>query len=147
MCNMVPELLCVLLGWSTGGGRQGGRDGLQGPNPRARSTGTDTGNHTRCERRTYTGSGLKSLMLFLLREFGCGRPAAPLPPRAAFPSLSALARGWMPHAGTNIGGGTFWGLCRLLTGLSNFDEILELSSTGDNSNVREPLAAITGNPS
>ena len=39
-------------------------------------------------------------------------------------------------AGTNIGGGTFWGLCRLLTGLKDFDEILALSSGGDNSKVR-----------
>lgn len=41
------------------------------------------------------------------------------------------------HAtGTNIGGGTFWGLCKLLTGMDNFDDILSLSSLGDNSNVR-----------
>lgn len=39
-------------------------------------------------------------------------------------------------AGTNIGGGTFWGLCKLLTGMDNFDDILSLSSQGDNSNVR-----------
>lgn len=38
-------------------------------------------------------------------------------------------------AGTNIGGGTFWGLCKLLTGMDNFDDILSLSSQGDNSNV------------
>lgn len=39
------------------------------------------------------------------------------------------------RAGTNIGGGTFWGLCKLLTGMDNFDDILSLSSQGDNSNV------------
>jgi pantothenate kinase len=38
-------------------------------------------------------------------------------------------------AGTNIGGGTFWGLCKLLTGMDSFDDILALSSQGDNSNV------------
>jgi bifunctional damage-control phosphatase, subfamily II, fusion protein len=38
-------------------------------------------------------------------------------------------------SGTNIGGGTFWGLCRLLTGKRDFDEILKLSMEGDNSKV------------
>lgn len=45
--------------------------------------------------------------------------------------LCAVAR-----PGTNIGGGTFWGLCKLLTGMDNFDDILSLSGEGDNSNVR-----------
>jgi pantothenate kinase len=38
-------------------------------------------------------------------------------------------------SGTNIGGGTFWGLCKLLTGRESFDDILQLSTEGDNSNV------------
>lgn len=46
--------------------------------------------------------------------------------------------------GTNIGGGTFWGLCRLLTGLANFDEILELTSHGDNSKVDMLVGDIYG---
>ena len=37
--------------------------------------------------------------------------------------------------GTNIGGGTFWGLCRLLTGLKDFDQMLACSAGGDNSKV------------
>lgn len=41
-----------------------------------------------------------------------------------------------PLAGTNVGGGTFWGLAQLLTGVNDFDEILALSGHGDNSNVR-----------
>jgi type II pantothenate kinase len=44
--------------------------------------------------------------------------------------------GTICDAGTNIGGGTFWGLCKLLTGLEDFDDILSLSCEGDNSNVR-----------
>jgi pantothenate kinase len=32
--------------------------------------------------------------------------------------------------GTAVGGGTFWGLCHLLTGVSDFDEMLELSKEG-----------------
>jgi len=46
------------------------------------------------------------------------------------------------RAGTNIGGGTFWGLCKLLTGMDNFDDILSLSSQGDNSNVGGLCAAV-----
>ena len=39
-------------------------------------------------------------------------------------------------SGSSLGGGTFWGLCRLLTRCSSFDEMLELSSRGNNSKVR-----------
>ncbi|KAF3431253.1 hypothetical protein FNV43_RR25983 [Rhamnella rubrinervis] len=35
-------------------------------------------------------------------------------------------------SGTNVGGGTFWGLGRLLTKCKNFDELLELSHQGNN---------------
>lgn len=38
-------------------------------------------------------------------------------------------------SGSSLGGGTFWGLCQLLTGLKNFDEMLELSMGGDNTTV------------
>lgn len=47
-------------------------------------------------------------------------------------------------SGTNIGGGTFWGLCKLLTGMDNFDDILTLSSQGDNSNVDMLVGDIYG---
>ena len=47
-------------------------------------------------------------------------------------------------SGTNIGGGTFWGLCKLLTGMDNFDDILALSSQGDNSNVDMLVGDIYG---
>lgn len=35
-------------------------------------------------------------------------------------------------SGTNVGGGTFWGLGRLLTKCKSFDELLELSHQGNN---------------
>ncbi|KAF4366130.1 hypothetical protein F8388_014848 [Cannabis sativa] len=35
-------------------------------------------------------------------------------------------------SGTNVGGGTFWGLGRLLTKCESFDELLELSHQGNN---------------
>lgn len=38
-------------------------------------------------------------------------------------------------SGSNLGGGTFWGLCRLLTRCKSFDKMLELSMKGDNSKV------------
>jgi type II pantothenate kinase len=47
-------------------------------------------------------------------------------------------------SGTNIGGGTFWGLCRLLTGLHSFDDILRLSTGGDNSAVDMLVGDIYG---
>ena len=39
-------------------------------------------------------------------------------------------------SGSSLGGGTFWGLCRLLTRVRAFDEMLELSMRGDNSKAR-----------
>ena len=38
-------------------------------------------------------------------------------------------------SGSNLGGGTFWGLCRLLTRCRGFDQMLELSMRGDNAKV------------
>lgn len=39
-------------------------------------------------------------------------------------------------SGSSLGGGTFWGLARLLTGCTTFDQVLELSAAGDYRNVR-----------
>lgn len=47
-------------------------------------------------------------------------------------------------SGTNVGGGTFWGLGRLLTNCTSFDEILELSQRGDNSAVDMLVGDIYG---
>lgn len=47
-------------------------------------------------------------------------------------------------SGTNVGGGTFWGLGRLLTQCKSFDEILELSQGGDNSAVDMLVGDIYG---
>jgi Fumble len=47
-------------------------------------------------------------------------------------------------SGTNIGGGTFSGLCRLLTGVTSFDEMLELSSRGNSANVDMLVGDIYG---
>ena len=42
-------------------------------------------------------------------------------------------------SGSSLGGGTFWGLCRLLTACRSFDEMLELSARGDNAKVSQGL--------
>jgi pantothenate kinase len=38
-------------------------------------------------------------------------------------------------SGTSWGGGTYLGLCNLILGTNNFEELLQLSEQGDNSNL------------
>jgi type II pantothenate kinase len=38
-------------------------------------------------------------------------------------------------SGSSVGGGTYWGLCRLLTRCSNYAEVLEFAESGDTTNV------------
>ncbi|KAJ3694314.1 hypothetical protein LUZ60_009794 [Juncus effusus] len=47
-------------------------------------------------------------------------------------------------SGTNVGGGTYWGLGRLLTQCKSFDELLELSQRGDNSQLDMLVGDIYG---
>ncbi|XP_024385144.1 pantothenate kinase 2 isoform X2 [Physcomitrium patens] len=47
-------------------------------------------------------------------------------------------------SGTNVGGGTFWGLGRLLTKSKSFDELLEISQGGDNSAIDMLVGDIYG---
>ena len=47
-------------------------------------------------------------------------------------------------SGSSLGGGTFWGLARLLTGCTTFDEMLELSAHGDYRNVSGELLGKAG---
>ncbi|KAL0481588.1 type II pantothenate kinase [Acrasis kona] len=47
-------------------------------------------------------------------------------------------------SGSSMGGGTFWGLSKLLTGISSFEEVLELSSQGDNKQVDMLVGDIYG---
>jgi len=47
-------------------------------------------------------------------------------------------------SGTSLGGGTFLGLCCLLTGCSSFEEAIELASKGDNTRVDKLVRDIYG---
>lgn len=47
-------------------------------------------------------------------------------------------------SGTNVGGGTYWGLGQLLTKCKSFDELLELSQRGDNSTIDMLVGDIYG---
>eukprot|EP01133_Synstelium_polycarpum_P012028 gene12028-14069_t len=46
--------------------------------------------------------------------------------------------------GTSLGGGTFWGLCSLLTGVTDFDEMLELTKHGHSNTVDLVVGDIYG---
>jgi type II pantothenate kinase len=47
-------------------------------------------------------------------------------------------------SGTALGGGTLWGLLGLLTDAKDFDQMLALSTTGDNKNVDMLVGDIYG---
>ncbi|KAL2936051.1 Pantothenate kinase 2 [Bienertia sinuspersici] len=47
-------------------------------------------------------------------------------------------------SGTNVGGGTYWGLGKLLTKCKSFDDLLELSQRGDNSTIDMLVGDIYG---
>ncbi|XP_065339315.1 pantothenate kinase 3 isoform X3 [Cloeon dipterum] len=47
-------------------------------------------------------------------------------------------------SGTSLGGGTFLGLCCLLTGCNSFEEAIELASKGDNTSVDKLVRDIYG---
>lgn len=47
-------------------------------------------------------------------------------------------------SGSSIGGGTYWGLCRLLTGAASYDESLQMASRGDSDRVDMLVGDIYG---
>lgn len=47
-------------------------------------------------------------------------------------------------SGSSLGGGTYWGLCRLLTRCKTFDEVLDLAETGDGTAVDMTVGDIYG---
>lgn len=77
---------------------------------------------------------LRPLFPYLLVNIGSGVSFVKVDGEGSFERVS----------GTNLGGGTFWGLCRLLTRVRSFDEMLELSSQGDSSKVDMLVGDIYG---
>ena len=51
---------------------------------------------------------------------------------------------WVRVSGTSLGGGTFYGLCHMLTGLTSFDEMLLAAERGENSRVDLTVGDIYG---
>ncbi|XP_054262442.1 pantothenate kinase 3 isoform X2 [Macrosteles quadrilineatus] len=51
---------------------------------------------------------------------------------------------WKRISGTSLGGGTFLGLCCLLTGCNSFEEAIELATGGDNKHVDKLVKDIYG---
>lgn len=47
-------------------------------------------------------------------------------------------------SGSSLGGGTYWGLCRLLTRCNSFDEVLDLAEVGDANTVDMTVGDIYG---
>lgn len=48
-------------------------------------------------------------------------------------------------SGSTIGGGTYWGLCRLLTDVETFEDVMKLAEQGDPSKVDMMVGDIYGN--
>ena len=83
---------------------------------------------------TPVGADLRPLYPYLLVNIGSGVSFVKVDGEGSFERVS----------GTNLGGGTFWGLCRLLTRTRSFDEMLQLSSRGDSSKVDMLVGDIYG---
>lgn len=47
-------------------------------------------------------------------------------------------------SGSSLGGGTYWGLCRVLTRCNSFDEVLDLAEMGDANLVDMTVGDIYG---
>ncbi|GLG95892.1 hypothetical protein R5R35_005584 [Gryllus longicercus] len=84
-----------------------------------------------CEKREFD---FKDPYPFLLVNIGSG--------------VSVLAvygpNNYKRVSGTSLGGGTFLGLCSLLTGCNSFDEAIELATIGDNTRVDKLVKDIYG---
>eukprot|EP01119_Soliformovum_irregulare_P007065 TRINITY_DN1946_c0_g1_i2.p1 TRINITY_DN1946_c0_g1~~TRINITY_DN1946_c0_g1_i2.p1 ORF type:complete len:306 (-),score=97.08 TRINITY_DN1946_c0_g1_i2:183-1100(-) len=86
---------------------------------------------TKLDRQVFT-SGAESLekdakfpFPYLLVNVGSGVSILKVESEDSFERIS----------GSSLGGGTFWGLCKLLTDLKSFDEVKEMTLHGDNKNV------------
>ncbi len=77
------------------------------------------------EQTFHDASSLGGIYPYLLVNIGSGVSILRCTSRDHFERIS----------GTSLGGGMFWGLCKLLTGVTSFEQVKQLSSIGDNSKV------------
>ncbi len=64
--------------------------------------------------------------------------------KRATSSGNKTVKTWLRLAFFSLGGGTFLGLCCLLTGCETFEEAIELASQGDSKNVDKLVKDIYG---
>lgn len=82
----------------------------------------------------FGGSGAAACFPYLVVNVGSGVSVM----------LVSSEREWRRVSGSSIGGGTYYGLCHLLTGLTSFDEMLAQSEMGDNMTVDLTVGDIYG---
>uniref|UniRef100_A0A0E0EU70 Pantothenate kinase 2 n=1 Tax=Oryza meridionalis TaxID=40149 RepID=A0A0E0EU70_9ORYZ len=85
-------------------------------------------------QKEYVQIDQNDLFPFLLVNVGSGVSIIKVDGHGKFQRVS----------GTNVGGGTYWGLGRLMTKCKSFDELLELSQRGDNSTIDMLVGDIYG---
>ncbi|KAG8539128.1 hypothetical protein GDO81_021386, partial [Engystomops pustulosus] len=85
----------------------------------------------RCQKIPYT---LQNPYPLLLVNIGSGVSILAVYSQTDFKRIS----------GTSLGGGTFFGLCCLLTGCSTFEEALEMAALGDSTKVDKLVRDIYG---
>ncbi|XP_019880697.2 pantothenate kinase 3 isoform X2 [Aethina tumida] len=86
---------------------------------------------TKCKKETYDFS---KPYPFILVNIGSGVSVLAVYSETEYKRIS----------GTSIGGGTFLGLCCLLTGCNSFEEAIELAAEGDNTHVDKLVRDIYG---
>ena len=71
---------------------------------------------------------------FMVVNIGSGTSMLKVHPDGSFESVG----------GTSMGGGTFWGLCRLITSAASFEEAMEMCARGKSTNVDKLVKDIYG---
>ncbi|EKX50454.1 hypothetical protein GUITHDRAFT_135131 [Guillardia theta CCMP2712] len=96
------------------------------------------------ERKAYVSfAGKKSPFPYLLVNIGSGVSIIRVDQRSFFPVVVHPRLNACP-SGSCLGGGSFFGLCKLLTGKYKFDEIVEMSRRGNINNVDLLVSDIYG---
>ncbi len=86
------------------------------------------------ESMQYESTAPRSIFPYLLVNIGSGVSIIKVTSSETYERIS----------GTSLGGGTLWGLLSLLTDATDYDEMLEISKSGDNKNVDMLVGDIYG---